>query len=192
MVTNLHRRGVLGLALAALPATGAVRAAIAHEAGPAGGGSIHDFDFFLGTWRVEHRRLRKRLAGSTDWETFTGATTCQALLGGIVNLNESVAQRASGPTSGLGLRAYDAKTDTWADWYLPASGPLTLDKPGVGRFRDGVGTFLSDEVFEGRPIRVRGRFSSLAPDVAQWEQAFSPDGGATWETNWIMRYVRTA
>ena len=192
MTTDPHRRELLGLALAALPAAAAARAALAHEVGPAGGGSIHDFDFFLGSWRVEHRRLRERLAGSTDWETFAGVTTCQALLGGIVNLNESLAQRASGPTSGLGLRAYDAKTDTWADWYLSAKAPLALDRPGIGRFRDGVGTFLSDDVFEGRPIRVRGRFSSLAPDVAQWEQAFSPDGGATWETNWVMRYVRTA
>ena len=192
MAADLHRRGVLGLALAALPTLGAARDAVARDAKPGAGGSIHDFDFFLGRWRVDHRRLRRRLARSDDWETFTGTTTCQGLLGGVVNLNESVSRRAGGSSSGLGLRAYDARTDTWADWSLSASDPLTLDTPGIGRFRDGVGTFLSDEVFEGRPIRVRGRFTSLSPDAAQWDQAFSPDGGATWETNWIMRYSRTA
>ena len=25
----------------------------------------------------------------------------------------------------------------------------------------------------------------------EWEQAFSGDGGATWETNWTMRFQRT-
>lgn len=191
-LTHPDRRAVLALALAASPALGAARRVFAQEAGPTSGGSVHDFDFFLGSWRVSHRRLRKRLAGNTDWETFQGSTVCQPLLGGVVNLNESFAQRAGGPTSGLGLRAYDARTDTWADWYLSGADPLTLDKPGIGRFRDGVGTFLSDDVFEGRPIVVRGRFSSLSPDEAQWDQAFSPDGGRTWEVNWVMRYSRMA
>jgi hypothetical protein len=27
---------------------------------------------------------------------------------------------------------------------------------------------------------------------ARWEQAFSEDGGRTWETNWIMDYTRIA
>ncbi len=192
MTGELDRRGVVGLVLAALPALGAAREAFARQAGPAGHGSIHDFNFFLGSWRVRHRRLRRRLAGDQSWEEFEGSTVCQALLGGVVNLNESVSRRASGSSSGLGLRAYDAKTDTWADWYLSGADPLTIDKPGIGRFQDGVGTFLSDDLFEGRPIKVRGQFSSLSPDEAQWEQAFSPDGGATWETNWVMRYSRTA
>jgi hypothetical protein len=186
------RRAVLALALAASPALTAARHAFARQAEHARGGSVHDFDFFLGSWRVNHRRLRKRLAGNDDWETFKGSTTCQGLLGGVFNLNESRAQRAGGPSAGLGLRAYDVRTDTWADWYFSAANPLTLDKPGIGRFRDGVGTFLSDDVFAGRPIVVRGRFTSLSPDEAQWDQAFSPDGGKTWEVNWIMRYSRTA
>lgn len=184
-----HRdRRTLILALAALPSL-AVAPGLAQ---PAGGGSIHDFDFFVGSWTVHHRRLKKRLAGDNDWEEFEGTTTCQSLLGGVVNLNESFARRASGPSSGLGLRAFDAKTRVWADWYLSAADPLNLGEPGLGRFENGVGTFLSDESFEGRPVKVRGRFTSLSPDLAQWEQAFSPDGGATWETNWVMRYSRTA
>jgi hypothetical protein len=186
-------RRALVLALAALPSLTASLAATSSFAQPAGGGgSIHDFDFFVGSWTVHHRRLKKRLAGNDDWEEFEGTTTCQSLLGGVVNLNESSARRASAPSSGLGLRAFDAKTGVWADWYLSAADPLNLGEPGLGRFENGVGTFLSDETFEGRPVKVRGRFTSLSPDLAQWEQAFSPDGGATWETNWVMRYSRTA
>jgi hypothetical protein len=190
MALDLRRRSLLALAVAA-PSLVAARQAFA-AAAPSGGGSVRDFDFFLGSWTVHHRRLRRRLADSDDWEAFEGATTCQALLGGVVNLNESLARRESGPSSGLGLRAYDARTDTWADWSLSAANPLEIDRPGIGRFVDGVGTFLSDDTFEGRPIKVRGQFRSLSPNEARWEQAFSPDGGATWETNWIMRYAKVA
>ena len=187
MIDHPDRRAVL-LALSALPTLAAPEAL----AQPAAGGSIHDFDFFVGSWTVHHRRLKKRLAGNDDWEEFEGTTTCQSLLGGVMNLNESSARRPSGSSSGLGLRAFDARTGVWADWYLGASDPLNLGEPGLGRFENGVGTFLSDESFEGRPVRVRGQFRSLSPDLAQWEQAFSPDGGATWETNWVMRYSRRA
>lgn len=191
MGLDICRRDLLALAVAT-PAVAAAREAFAAQASASGGGSIHDFDFFLGSWSVRHRRLRKRLAGSNDWEEFDGTTRCQALLGGVVNLNESLARRAGGPTAGMGLRAYDAKTDTWADWYLSAANPHAIDTPGVGRFVDGVGTFLSDDTFEGRPIKVRGQFRSLSPTEAQWDQAFSPDGGASWETNWIMRYSKVS
>jgi hypothetical protein len=192
MALDLCRRDLLALAVAT-PALVAAREAFAAKAPVSGArGSIHDFDFFFGSWTVRHRRLRKRLAGNNDWEDFDGTTQCQALLGGVVNLNESFAKRESGSTAGLGLRAYDAKTDSWADWYLSAANPHAIDKPGIGRFADGVGTFLSDDTFEGRPIKVRGQFRSLSPGEAQWDQAFSPDGGATWETNWIMRYSKVS
>ena len=61
-----------------------------------------------------------------------------------------------------------------------------------GRFEDGVGTFYGEDVFEGRPIRVRFLWSDITPVSARWAQAFSPDGGETWETNWIMDFTRAA
>jgi hypothetical protein len=30
------------------------------------------------------------------------------------------------------------------------------------------------------------------PDSCRWEQAYSADGGKTWETNWIMEFTRQA
>ena len=41
-----------------------------------------------------------------------------------------------------------------------------------------------------KPIRVRFTWSKMTPASAHWEQAFSPDGGKTWETNWIMDMQR--
>ncbi|HJQ37589.1 MAG TPA: DUF1579 domain-containing protein, partial [Thermoanaerobaculia bacterium] len=51
---------------------------------------------------------------------------------------------------------------------------------------DGVGHFEGDDHHEGTPVRVRFTWTQ----EPRWEQAFSTDGGATWETNWIMRFTR--
>ena len=39
-----------------------------HHPGPA----VHDFDFYMGTWQVHHRRLKERLCGSHEWQEFEG------------------------------------------------------------------------------------------------------------------------
>jgi hypothetical protein len=61
-----------------------------------------------------------------------------------------------------------------------------------GRFHGGVGTFYADDTFKDKPIRVRFLWSGIQANTCRWEQAFSPDGGATWETNWIMEFTRLA
>ena len=155
-----------------------------------GSASKQDFDYFIGDWRVENQRLRQRLAGSHDWEVFAGRTRCQQMFDGLVNLNESVSHPQPRTTYGLGLRAFDAPRGRWADWYLSASEPSRIDAPLYGRFADRVGTFYSRDSFEGRPILVRGRFTPVNDAEAKWDQSFSIDEGATWEINWIMRYIR--
>lgn len=197
MTDNFDRRRLIQLSLATIPSLtlGKVSSAWAEKAAqPAAGGTgpEHDFDFFLGTWHVKHRRLKKRLANNNEWEEYDGSTHCQSILGGIANMNDSIGNRSTGSYRGLGLRAFDAKTNSWADWYLDGRDPTKIDVPGIGRFHNGVGTFLSDDTFEGKPIKVRGIFSPLTADSMQWEQAFSPDGGKTWETNLVLRYTRTA
>jgi hypothetical protein len=198
MPQDPHRRRILQLSL--LAATSSLMPFdTASAAGPnVGDGKAEgtsgpgDFDFFLGTWTVRHRRLKQRLANDNEWQEFDGTCRVWPLLGGVANINERVVNRPDGVYRGLGLRAFDAKTKTWADWNLDARHPHKLDVPIIGTFANGVGTFLSDDTFEGRPIKVRGIFSKITPTSAQWEQAFSPDSGRTWETNWVMRYTRTA
>lgn len=53
-----------------------------------------------------------------------------------------------------------------------------------------MGSFYCDDTFRGKPIRVPFTWSQIAPTSAHWEQAFSPDGGKTWETNWRMDFAR--
>jgi hypothetical protein len=188
------RREALKFAAATLASLAAPDALAQENTVPLAPGSAarSDFDYFIGSWRVEHRRLRRRLAGSSDWEEFGGSTQCQRMFGGLVNLNESTSNRGGRQTYGLGLRALDESRGRWADWYLAQSDLSTIAPPLYGRFSDGVGTFYAREIFEGRSVLVRGQFASLKESEARWEQAFSPDDGVTWETNWIMRYLRVA
>jgi hypothetical protein len=196
MTNDRDRRRLLQLSLA-VPALMALGKGTSAHADPiatpatASSGAARDFDFFLGSWHVAHRRLKSRLVGNNEWEEFDGSSTCQSILGGIANFNDSVVNRPGGSYHGMGLRAFDAKTNLWADWYLDGRNPTKIGVPGIGRFVNGVGTFLSDETFEGKPIKVRGTFSPITESSLQWEQAFSPDGGSNWETNWVMRFTRT-
>ncbi len=186
----IMQMSLLAAASAALP-LGDVFARSADFAAP-GTGPARDFDFFIGNWNVKHRRLKKRLANSQDWEEFDGTCRCWSMLGGLANIDDSVVNLPGGAYRGVGLRAFDAKTGSWADWWLDGRNPHKIDVPIIGTFADGVGTFLSDDTFEGRPIKVRGTFSKITRTSLQWEQAFSADGGRSWETNWVMNYTRTA
>ena len=151
-----------------------------------------DFDFLMGTWKVSHRRLKARLAGCEQWDDFDGTLAAQKILGGQGNIDDNVVNLPSGSYRAIAVRSFDAKTGTWAIWWLDGRNPHTFDPPVVGRFEHGVGTFYADDVFEGRPIRVRFRWTRTDTASPGWEQVFSPDGGRTWETNWVMSFARVA
>ena len=150
-----------------------------------------DFDFFFGRWQVRHRRLKERLAGSREWIEFDGTSIAQPLLGGFGNVDDNVFAFDGQTVRGATLRTFDPSTRQWSIWYVDSRAPLgPLDPPVRGAFRDGVGTFFADDTFAGRPITVRFTWSAVNPATPHWEQAFSADGGATWETNWAMDFRR--
>jgi hypothetical protein len=60
----------------------------------------------------------------------------------------------------------------------------------VGVFDGDEGRFEGDEIIDGRPVRVQFLWTRLGPDAARWQQAFSIDGGRTWEVNWIAHFSR--
>ncbi|HET8727846.1 MAG TPA: hypothetical protein VFO41_10075 [Alphaproteobacteria bacterium] len=150
-------------------------------------GGVHDFDFLFGRWTVTNRRLTQRLADSDEWEEFSGAFHCEPRLGGIANVDE-MAVLAKG-FSGMALRLFDVGQREWSIYWID-SRDGRLQPPVTGRFRNGRGEFQGNDVDEGRPVRVRFVWSDITGDSARWEQAFSTDGGRTWETNWIMEFTR--
>jgi hypothetical protein len=152
---------------------------------------LHDFDLRVGRWQAHHRRLKERLAGSHDWVEFDGTQEFRQLLDGYANVDENVFNTPGGGYRGVTLRAYDAKSGQWAIWWLDGRNPFgELDPPVKGRFENGVGTFYADDTLRGKRIRVRFIWSQITANAAHWEQAFSSDGGKTWETNWVTDFRR--
>lgn len=88
------------------------------------------------------------------------------------------------------MRDYDEVAGTWAIWWLSTAEPHVLDVPVIGRFENGVGTFLAEDSLDGRPILVRFLWLNADGPAPRWEQAFSQDEGQTWETNWVMDFTR--
>ncbi len=152
-------------------------------------GSVGDFDFFVGTWRVSHRRLVGRLVGSTHWEEFEGESTMRKILGGTGNLDENVIRAPKGIYQAVTLRLFDPATRLWSIYWVDGRFQK-IDTPMVGGFEGPFGLFYGDDVHEGQKVRVRFRWFSDAPDRCRWEQAFSVDGGESWEINWHMSNQR--
>jgi hypothetical protein len=154
---------------------------------------LHDFDFLVGRWHVHHRRLREMLTDKREWVEFDGTSVVQTILGGYGITDDNVFEFPDGAYRGASLKSFDVKSRTWSIWWLDSRSPLgPLDPPVRGGFQDGTGTFFADEIFKGKPIRVRFMWSGITAATCHWEQAFSTGGGETWETNWLMDFKRTA
>ena len=149
----------------------------------------NDFDFLIGTWKVHHRRLKERLKRSSEWEEFEGDTVDRKILNGLGNMDENIIYRETGLIHAVTLRLFDPQAQEWSlYWATGISG--ILEVPMIGGFKHGLGEFYSQEVFEGRHIFSRFIWSEITTTSCKWEQAFSADGGQTWETNWVMDFER--
>ena len=149
----------------------------------------NDFDFLIGAWNVHHRTLKKRLNESTEWNEFEGETLTSKILNGLGIMDHSILHAQTGPVHALALRLFNPASKEWSIyWATDRTG--ILDVPVIGRFKDGLGEFYSQEIFEGRHIYSRFIWSKITANSCQWEQAFSEDGAKTWETNWIMEFER--
>jgi BNR/Asp-box repeat len=148
-----------------------------------------DFDFHFGTWKTHITRLLHPLKGDTVWVEYDGISVVREVWGGRASLFELSANGPAGHIEGMGLRLYNPESHQWSlNWSSGASG--VLDQPMVGEFKDGSGDFFDREAFNGRTISTRNGFSEITKDSSRFEQAFSDDGGKTWETNWIMTFTR--
>ena len=150
-----------------------------------------DFDFFIGSWSVQNRRLRRPRADGV-WEHFEGACIARPLWDGLANIDEYEAESpSSGRIRGMTLRTYDPVARQWhLHWANAAVG--RMDRPMVGSFRNGRGEFYDQDRVEDRVVLVRYLWSGITPTSCRWAQAFSTDGGRTWEDDWIMEFTRTA
>ena len=148
-----------------------------------------EFDFWMGKWNVRNRRLVRRLAGSDEWDEFDS--------------------KVAAPTLPGGARERGRVLHRLRRWLRRDVVPLL--RPGDGRVVDLLGRHAAtraprsarDRLLRRRRRRLRGRRHLRGPAdpralhvvgghdrTPRWEQAFSADGGGTWETNWIMDFTR--
>ncbi|TGX54419.1 hypothetical protein E5A73_09280 [Sphingomonas gei] len=176
----------IALALAALsfPPHAASAQATPPAAAAARDGS-HDFDWEIGSWTTELRYLPEPLTGSTRWVEYRGTTEVRALLGRRANIVELSVSGAAGRIEGVSLRLYNPQARQWTLNFASVRNGI-LTPPVTGAFDGkGRGTFYGLDTVGGRTVLVRFVISEVTARSARFEQASSPDGGATWEVNWI-------
>jgi hypothetical protein len=148
-----------------------------------------DFDFEIGAWKTHVSRRVHPLTGSTTWVDYEGTTTVRKIWDGRANLVELDISGPAGRIEGLSLRLYNQQTHQWSLNYSN-SGDGTLGTATIGEFKNGRGEFFDQETFDGRAILVRFVISDISANFCHFEQAFSADGGKTWDVNWIATDTR--
>ncbi|HEU5269321.1 MAG TPA: hypothetical protein VFU36_05290 [Jatrophihabitans sp.] len=149
--------------------------------------TMNNFNFLVGNWTVANRKLRERLVGCQEWEEFESSSVAWNLLDDAAQVDQFTFPDSS---TALTLRLFDPHRQEWSLRWAASSDGVLLP-PVIGRFDDdGVGTFYGDDEHQGTPVRVRYVWSDITENSARWEQAFSTDGGQSWEINWTMQLTR--
>jgi len=149
----------------------------------------HDFDFNFGSWRTHILRLQSPLTGSKTWVEMNGTVVVRKVWDGRGQLEEIEADSSTGHFEGLTLFLYNPESHQWSQDFA-SSQDGSLEAPLVGEFKDGRGELISQQQFNGRTILVRGVWSEIKANSHRFEQAFSDDGGKTWEPNFVATLTR--
>lgn len=177
---------VLSFAAASVPAM----AAPAEQAQARRDGS-HDFDGEIGSWKTHLKRLLHPLTGSKQWGEYEGTSVVRKVWDGRANLVELTVHGAEGTFVGLNLRLYNPQAHQWS-LNFARSDVGVFTQPTIGEFKNGRGEFYDQETLNGRAIFVRFIITRIDPDQYHFEQAFSDDGGKSWEVNWIATDTRVS
>lgn len=144
----------------------------------------HDFDWEIGTWDTQLKRLRDPLSGKTDWVEYAGTSVVKAVMGKRANLVELDVRGPAGHITGVSLRLYQPSSGQWALHFASLANGMMTDAM-VGSFSQGRGTFYGQDSVNGRKVFVRFLIIPISADQWRFEQAYSADGGKSWEDNWI-------
>ncbi|HZX06245.1 hypothetical protein [Kribbella sp.] len=150
-----------------------------------------DFDFLNGYFDVHHRTLREALVGCDEWLDYDGTTSARTYFDGQISIDEM--RFPTKGTYGLSLRLFDPESKQWSIWWVNST-TMTLYPPVHGGWSDDGSRcrLVGEDSHDGRPILCSYEWSDITDVSAHWEQAYSADGGETWETNWTMDFTRRA
>ena len=145
-----------------------------------------DFDWELGTWTTKVRLLLNPLTGKPpEWAEYNGTSVVRPLLWGRSNFVELSVSGPAGKIEGGSLRLFNPQSKQWSLNYANLRNGM-LTSPVYGEFdASGRGTFYGQDISDGRAILVRFIITRPSKTEAHFEQAYSVDGGETWEINWI-------
>jgi hypothetical protein len=113
-------------------------------------------------------------------------------LGGLGNVHDNWLNLPGGAYRAVSPSSFRFSTQRWAIGWLDARHPHQLDVPVTSGFENGIGSFYASDTLNGQPVRVRFMWLDTATHSPRWEQAFSADGGQSWEVNSRMTFVRAA
>ncbi len=129
--------------------------------------------------------------GVDAWAEYDGTTVVTKVWNGRANLVALNVRGPAGHIEGLSLRLYGQESHQWSlNFSNSASGALT--PPVIGGFHGGTGEFFGQDTVGGRIVLVRFVIAAITAQSCHFEQAFSDDGGRTWEVNWIATDTRVS
>jgi hypothetical protein len=147
--------------------------------------SANDFDFLVGYWHIHNRKLKTRLNGCTEWIEFEARQEMKKILKGLGNTDNFKTMVDEKSFEGMTLRLFNPVTRLWSIYWADSNAGV-LDPPVLGSFENSIGEFFGRDLFNGKEIVVKFKWDKTDPDQPTWSQAFSENGGRTWEWNWYM------
>ncbi len=183
---------ILLLMIAATPAAPSFAQNTANPANLSQRDGSHDFDFLIGNWKAHVRRLPDRLNNSNVWVEYEGISNHKKLLDSNANFEEFEVASTDKKLhiKAQTLRLYNPAAHQWSIFLVDLDNGVLSLPPVIGQFNGTRGEFFDQEDYKGRAILVRYVWLNLSPTSARMEQSFSPDGGKTWEVNWICELSR--
>ena len=152
----------------------------------------HDFDYLVGSWNIHLKRLLQPLTGSREWIEFDGTVVCRQIWNGNAEVEEfnvdSAAQNIH--IHGLAVRLYNPASRQWSIYWANEKNGVMDAAPQIGHFKDGRGEFYGQDTLNGKPVFVRFTWTNTTSAAPHFEQAYSDDGGRTWEVNWVTEQTR--
>lgn len=149
-----------------------------------------DFDFALGTWKAQLKRLEHPLTGSNTWVEFDGTFVAHKVWDGRATIEEVELDTPGGHLEGLTVRLYNTQTHQWSIYWANSKNGAMDTSPQVGQFKNGRGEFYGTDTLNGKLIYVRFVWTNTNTNTPHFEQAYSDDGGKTWEVNWKTDQTR--
>lgn len=131
-------------------------------------------DFWLGDWDV------------TWGENGRGSNRIERILDDKI-IQENFDGNPSMPFQGKSWSVYNPKLGRWQQTWVDNNSTYWHFEGG---FEGDEMILATDDLIDGRPIKLRMVFYNIGQNELDWRWERSDDGGETWALQWQLRYTR--